>query len=512
MPEELFGKLKKNILPQWKVCFWSAVIVGLIAHLYKIVNWLPNWDSLVFRYDAQNMVSMGRWFLPVASAPSSFYDLPWLTGLLSILFHALGAVCICKMFDVKKNITAGLIGAAVVSFPTVTSVMLYNYVADSYALSFLLACLAALFITSEKPKFVLAALLIALSVGTYQAYITVTIMLLLCFLIREVLFKGEKIKTLLIKALKFLLTGTAGMVLYYLLLVILLKVTGTKLLEYQGFDNAASFSNLDILGSLYIIKDSFVSYFFDFSNGLNVFNIVNCIVLISTSLIYLFEVVRNKLKISKILVLCVGTLLLPIGANVLVFLNSSLDYHNLMKMGFFIFYLFFILEYENLNLKTETLNKLKAWLVVLVTVVLIFNQVVIANISYHKITIAYEKSYGTLIRIADRIEQTEGASECDSILVLGSLEGSEEYSSEISLDMTGTTDGYILRADDEVVGQSVLTSALNDYCGKDYKFVSGKEKTALLKKIDADSLKNWPHKDSVFVTDDVVVIKLGDER
>ncbi len=512
MPEKLFEKFKKNIQPQWKVCFWSAIIVGLIAHLYKIVNWLPNWDSLVFRYDAQNMVSMGRWFLPVASAPSSFYDLPWITGLMAILFHALGAVCICKIFDVKKNITAGLIGAAVVSFPTVTSVMLYNYVADSYALSFLLACLAALLMTKEKPKFVLASLLIALSVGTYQAYITVTIMLLLCFLIREGLFKGEKIKTLFIKTVKFFLTGLAGMVLYYLVLVILLKVTGTKLLEYQGFDNAAAFSNLDVLGSFFIIKDSFISYFFDFSNGLNVFNLLNIIIFISTSLLYLFEVIKNKFNVSKLLVLCVGTLLLPIGANVLVFLNSSLDYHNLMKMGFFIFYLFFILEYEDADLKTEKANRVKSWFVLLVTAVLIFNQIIIANISYHKITMAYEKSHGTLIRIADRIEQTEGANECDSILVLGALEGSEAYSSNISLDMTGTTDEYILRADDEIVGQSVLTSALNDYCGKDYKFVSGKEKTALLKKIDADGLKNWPHKDSVFVTDDVIVIKLGEER
>ena len=149
VPEELISRFKKNILPQWKVCFWSALIVGIVAHFYKITNWLPNWDSLVFRYDAQNMVSMGRWFLPVASAPSSFYDLPWITGLLAILFHALGAVCICEIFDVKKNITAGLIGAVVVSFPTVTSVMLYNYVADSYALSFLLACLAALLMTRE---------------------------------------------------------------------------------------------------------------------------------------------------------------------------------------------------------------------------------------------------------------------------------------------------------------------------------------------------------------------------
>ena len=38
MPEQIINKIKKRILPQWKVCFISAMIMGLIAHLYKITN------------------------------------------------------------------------------------------------------------------------------------------------------------------------------------------------------------------------------------------------------------------------------------------------------------------------------------------------------------------------------------------------------------------------------------------------------------------------------------------
>ena len=122
---------------------------------------------------------------------------------------------------------------------------------------------------------------------------------------------------------------------------------------------------------------------------------------------------------------------------------------------------------------------------------------------------AYEKSIGTLNRIADRIEQIEGASACDSILVLGALEDSHAYSSDISLDMTGVTDGYIIRADDEIVGQSVLCSALNDYCGKDYKFLAGKEKQQLIDKLEENSLGIWPDKNSIKIVDNVIVIKLG---
>ena len=507
MPEQIINKIKKSILPQWKVCFIWALIMGLIAHLYKITNWLPNWDGLVFRYDAQNMISMGRWFLPVVCAPSSFYDLPFIAGFMAIIFHGLGAVCICKMFDVRKNITAALIGALVATFPAVTSVMMYNYVADGYALAFLLSCTSAMLITKDKPCYIVSVILIALSCGIYQAYITVTIMLLLLSLILDLIYKNTEAKKLLFKCVKFLLTGFFGMVLYYLVMIVLLKLTGATLLEYQGFDNATSLKGIDILGALYTIKESFVSYFFDFSTGISIFALINCIVFALTLILYFADAKKNKIGIVKILMLCVCVILLPVGASVLGFINSGIDYHNLMKMGFLVFYLFFILQYENTSIK---LNKVKQWTILVVSAILIFNQTIIANVSYHKLNIAYEKSYGTLIRIADRIEQTEGAEECDSILVLGYLPESEDYSVKLPPDMTGTTDGYILRADDEVVGQSVLCSALNDYCGKNYRFISGEDKTELLKIIDADSLNNWPAKNSISVIDNVIVVKLGD--
>lgn len=510
MPEELFSKVKKAVLPQWKVCFFTAIVVGFFAHLYKITNWLPNWDSYVFRYDSQNMLSLGRWFLGVASAASSFYDLPLVTGVAAIVLHAVGAVCICKLFGVQKNITAALIGAVAVSFPTVTSVLLYNYVADAYSLSFLLACIAALFMTREKPKFLLAAVLICLSVGIYQAYITVTITLLLCYLIVETVKKETTVKDLLLKSVKYILCGAAGMVLYYLVLTVILKVTHTSLLEYQGFSSAVQLQGFDILGSLYVIKETVLGYFFCFSDGVNVFGIVNIIVFVLTVAFYLIHIIQNKTPAGNILLLVIFVAFLPIGAVVLSFINSQIDYHNLMKMGLFSFYLPFILCYENAK-EPVSLRKIKQWTILTVATVLVFNQSIIANISYHKLQMAYEKSYGILVRVADRIEKTDGAENCDSILVLGALANSEAYSSQMSPEITGTTDGLILRADDELVGQSVFCSALNDYCAKDYAFIAGEQKRELLKNETVKSLENWPSKQSVCVVDTVLVIKFGDE-
>ncbi|MBQ4145713.1 MAG: glucosyltransferase domain-containing protein, partial [Clostridia bacterium] len=210
MPEKTLKKINSYILPQWKVCFLAAVLIGMLAHLYKITNWLPNWDSLVFRYHSQNMIALGRWFLPVVCSFSSFYDLPFLNGITAIIFHALGAVCILRIFNIKKKITAGLIGGIVVSVPTVTSVMMYNYVADGYSIAFFISVLAAYYMTKEKPAYLLSAVFVALSAGIYQAYITVTITLVLLKLIDETVYKNTASGVILKKTLHILLWGIIG--------------------------------------------------------------------------------------------------------------------------------------------------------------------------------------------------------------------------------------------------------------------------------------------------------------
>ncbi|MBO5136412.1 MAG: glucosyltransferase domain-containing protein [Clostridia bacterium] len=513
MPEKVLRKLKESILPQLWVCFFSALVVGLIAHLYKITNWLPNWDSLVFRYDSQNMLGLGRWFLPVVCSFSSFYDLPFLNGLMAILFHALGGVCICKILNIEKNITAFLIGAVIVSFPTVTSVMMYNYVADGYSIAFFLSCLAALYLTREKPRYILSAVLIALSSGIYQAYITVTIMLILLKLIDEIIYNNATFKAVLKKSVFMLLTGIAGVAIYYGILKILLGVFSMELLDYQGINGASSMSALNIWGSLYSIKETFLDCFFDISEGVNVYVVLNVIALSLTLMHYVKYIIVNKIYKNpvNILFLAVLGVLLILGAGALAFMNADIDYHNLMLMGYSVFYLFFIVLYERGTDKNEVHTCGKRWTVLLVGLTIILNQVVIANVSYHKAQIAYEKSYGALMRIADRIEFTEGAEDSSRILVIGALDNSGDYSVNLTPDITGITDGYIIRADDETVGQSVLCSALNDYCDKNYEFLSGDEKKEFLQKEEVKAMKEWPSVECISLIDDVIVIKLNSE-
>ena len=511
LPEKILKKLNAYISPVFKVCFLSGLVVGLVAHLYKITNWLPNWDSLVFRYDSQNMLGLGRWFLPVVCSFSSFYDLPFLNGIIAIIFHALGAVCICKVLNVEKKITAFLIGAVIASFPTVTSVMMYNYVADGYSIAFFLSTLAAVFMTNEKPRYIISAVLIALSTGIYQAYITVTIMLILLKLIDEIIYKNTQFLIILKKSMFMLLTGAIGVVLYSVVLKVLLSVFSLELLDYQGINTSASLSSIDLFGSLYVIKETFLNLFFDISEGVNVYVVLNVFVVGFTLLHYIKYIIVNKLFKNPITIFMIAFLsvMLIVGAGALAFLNAGIDYHNLMLMGYAVFYMFFLVLYERGADATKKNTCIKCWIILLTALTIIANQVVISNVSYHKAQMAYEKSYGVLVRIADRIERTPKADKCEKLLVIGALENSEAYSVNLSPDITGITDGYIIRADDETVGQSVLCSALNDYCEKNYKFLSGEEKKNLVQREDVKAMEKWPSENSVAVIEGTVVIKLG---
>lgn len=514
MPEKILKKLNDYILPEWKICFITAVLTGLLAHLYKITNWLPNWDSLVFRYDSQNMIGLGRWALPIFCGFSSFYDLPFLNGAAAILFHALGAVCICGLLNIQKRITAGLIGAVIVSFPTVTSVMMYNYVADGYSIAFFLSALAALCMTKEKPNYALSSVLIAVSTGIYQAYITVTIMLVLLHLIDELVFQNASFKVILKKSLRILLSGIFGVLLYGIALKIILGISSAKLLDYQGINGTSSLSNIDIHSSLYIIKETFIKCFFDLSGGVNLYVALNICVLVFTFAYYFKCTVKNKIYKcpANVIMLIVLSVMLVLGAGALAFINDAVDYHSLMRMGYSVFYLFFLMIYERGTETNEKYSAVKCWAVFITAIIIAANQVVISNVSYHKSQMAYERSYGVLVRIADRIEQVPGSEACDKLLVVGALDNSEAYSVNLTPDITGITDGYIIRADDETFGQSVLCSALNDYCGKNYEIVKGEEKKKLIKKETVKSMGKWPLKDCVTIIDDTVVIKLGVEE
>ena len=103
MPELFLKNVWANVNKEWKIAWISTFVIGLLTHLYVMTNTLPNHDGLVNIYHSQMKFSSGRFFLGPFSGISSYFDLPWINGLLSIIYLALMTVLLVEIFRIQEN-------------------------------------------------------------------------------------------------------------------------------------------------------------------------------------------------------------------------------------------------------------------------------------------------------------------------------------------------------------------------------------------------------------------------
>ena len=223
-----------------KAAFFSCVITGYLVHLYAFTNLIPNSDGLSRVFDTQQMTVSGRWFLHYASALNNFTQMPAVIGLLSLLFLGLAAAFVVDLLKFRSKVLAGLAGAVMAAFPCLGYTFLYMFTASAYCLAILLAVLSVWLAKRCKVGWLCGVIALALAMGTYQAYVTVAISLSLLVVLRECLDPEADFKGTLLLGLRLASYLAAGAVLYYVILLVFLKVKDLELLSYLGMDAASS--------------------------------------------------------------------------------------------------------------------------------------------------------------------------------------------------------------------------------------------------------------------------------
>ena len=74
-----------RITPQFRLAFFTACLVGFLTHLYLFTNLLPNHDSIHSTFTSNDVLSSGRWSAQLLSSFSTYFQLPVVIGLISIL-------------------------------------------------------------------------------------------------------------------------------------------------------------------------------------------------------------------------------------------------------------------------------------------------------------------------------------------------------------------------------------------------------------------------------------------
>ena len=136
-PWDFFQSSRTKIKNTWKIAFLSAFVLGILIHLPVMLSDIPNHDGLSSMYFDQNMITSGRWFLSVACGFSSYFTIPWIIGLIGLLWLALTAVALTELLELADPLVIMAVSGLLVSFPALASTFAYVFTMDPYLLHIL---------------------------------------------------------------------------------------------------------------------------------------------------------------------------------------------------------------------------------------------------------------------------------------------------------------------------------------------------------------------------------------
>ena len=443
---ELYQFMKKGIQrfrPQHKAAFFGTLICGIICHMTVMTHNYLTYDSLWNLYSDQNMISSGRQFLQYFCAPTSYYNLPWLNALVAIFFLSLTAVTVVSLLGIESKPAAFFAGGILATFPAVTGTFSYAYTIDGYMIALFFAALSVYLTKKIRWGFLAGILLLGLSIGVYQSYYSVAILLAVSVLLLDLLNEKAEKKEFIISSLRFAGMGIGAYVFYVLTLKAMLRFSGSTLSGYQGSDRVTGVSLSAIPSGIAASLKDFVK--FTFSNGVFTVNIWERIAyyLLLAAAILLFArlVIKKKIYVSAWKTVCTVLLLavIPIGASLVAVISPDIFFHILMRMPWSVLFVFALALFDKTVRNTEENKPFRVASIagIVATGCMIGHFILLANVVYLNLEQRYEKTYSLCLRIADRLEQTEGYEAGDPVAIVGGYPNWGKYPpSEITQEVT----------------------------------------------------------------------------
>ncbi|SMB80889.1 Glucosyl transferase GtrII [Desulfonispora thiosulfatigenes DSM 11270] len=516
LPDTYIKNKFQNISHRFRLAFFSALIFGFITHIFMFVNKLPNGDDLESMYRNYSMITSGRWFDKVAMALSSYYSMPWVTGVVALFFLALSIAMIVSILDIKKPSNVVMTGALLTTFPILAAMFSYMFYADLYMISMFLS-VSAIWLTKRYwYGLFLGALGIACSMGCYQAYIGFAIVLCILSILQMILNNEKSTKEVIFITFRYLCVGILGVILYFVVSKFCLSYFNLTLTDYQGIDQMG---NTSVIHFLNIIPEAYVDFFAFFFSDLYLKNPVYvkflyAVIFLLISVFSIIAIVRNQVY-KKITIVLVPVLLgiLPLAFQVILFMAPKAFLHFLMYPQYALFFVMplFLGEAAFVR-KKKTLIQWRAdifcsWIILIVSCVISYNFYLTSNISYLNLHLKYEITYATELRILDRIEQHPEYTKDTPILFVGAFPNNNHsiYPQATNNFVSGLVgiNGNLVHHDLNYEG------FYSNYLGVQVNLATEDQRDSVLNKLKELDMPIWPEIGSVDMVDGIMVVNIN---
>ena len=320
--------IKKSAKPIF--LFW---IISVICYLPVITKGLTNsvdglWNA-TYTQAGDWEISLGRWVLPVLDKLRGGYAAEPFSSVIALLLIAVASYLIVIMFT-EVNYRAYICGCLISCSTTICCYLSYRFTSVNYALSVLIAVVAARMISRDyeakkaSQKAILCSIaLLVICLGIYQANLgcfCVTIIILLL----KFLLNGNKAKFLEVLK-RTVIAIPVSCILYKIAWDVCLRIRHLNPANYNGADDlSVAAMILGLPKSLVVVYRSWLRYF-DFHSGNYILAPIRVLIVASIFVILLVIGIRTlKTDIKGLIVYILLCITLPVGANIAVIIASNM--------------------------------------------------------------------------------------------------------------------------------------------------------------------------------------------
>lgn len=405
-------------------CLATGLGWGLAAHAFGFLNGNFSHDALNAFYataiEDTWKVELGRFLVPIyRKLTRGAVALPWLIGIIALIYIGISAYLGVKMFRVKSKIAVALICGVMSTNITVTAMTAtYLYELDVDMLALLLAVGAVyLWYTdiSNFKKIVGGGVMLAASIGLYQSYMAVALSLMILSSIVALLDGGSS-KQIILRGVNGIVILAAGGVLYYVLCTIALSIVGVTLQERT---NVFAHSGTSLLSFCYDLLKRCKNTYVDFFQRLRCYSLVSVfpekfmlavdlVVAVTILFIVFYTLHRNsKMRPSEKLLACGLIMITPLGINITYFLSRGFM-HDLMTYSYWmVFVIFVILVFNFANKNDIKYSSILKGISIFAVGILLWSNIVIANTAYIKKDLEQKAELSLMTRVVAMMESQE---------------------------------------------------------------------------------------------------------
>ena len=337
MEKTVFSGIKEtydNIDKRIKMCFLSAFICGLFAHIYALTNHLYNYDELWHTPTGFGTgLEVGRWALSITVWIQKVlfddcFTIPFINGTLTIILYAVAACFVVSALDIKDEFYAIVVGGLMTTFPALTCRMFFMFTTHYYAIGIAMAATGAWIIAKKKLNILKVMIAIALTVygmAIYQANFTTAVCILVGNLLVWFITENVELKTAIKKCINYVLYLGACMALFLAGSKIALSITGKQMETYENLDKMGQLSMEQLIEGIIRCYKTFFKLPIIDVYSMNPNRIVKIAFLICF-LVFLYTFVKvwmmKKEVYLKVLVSLVFAVL-PIAVNLIIIMAIS---------------------------------------------------------------------------------------------------------------------------------------------------------------------------------------------